>query len=452
LGGWIVLHLLQRGEDPFAIRVLDIRLPTRRDLTSGLAKDVQFLKVDVSDMDAVVAAFKAPWPESVTTSSEITIFHTAANIRFYERHTALLHHSTKVNVGGTLNVIKAAKAIGASALIYTSSGSVAVRRSRFWLWPWETQPKFFVQVLNDDDNLIPKRHEDFFSNYAVSKIAAERLVRDSDGTPSGSGVLKTGCIRPGNGVFGPGGDILCGAYLVRKEKYVVSLLASTLISNCSINCSPTWISNILHSFSYVENCSLAHLCYERCLIDLAEGADNPDIGGQAFNITDPGPPPTYGDVYVGLETLSNGEAHFPSLSPSAMLLLSHVLELYYLSRYFLTVSTFSVLRYIGGMLPPVGGDIVNLQPSLFSLTSVHLIFDDSRARLSPKQGGLGYKGLWTTLDGICKTVDEHMKAQRKGEERSTNGGVSFGFGLVKAQRGVERVGKNLPVDPVRVLN
>lgn len=231
LGGWIVVHLLHRGEDPRSIRVLDIRLPTRRDLTSGLAKDVQFLKVDISDRDEVLAAFNASWPSSATTDteSEITIFHTAANIRFYERHPALLHHSTKVNVEGTHNVIKAAKAIGASTLIYTSSGSVAVRCTRFWLWPWETQPNFFVQVLNDDDHLIPKRHQDFFSNYAVSKITAERIVRASDGTPSGSGALKTGCIRPGNGVFGPGGDILCGAYLVRKEKYVVSLVPASIM-------------------------------------------------------------------------------------------------------------------------------------------------------------------------------------------------------------------------------
>jgi hypothetical protein len=194
------------------------------------------------------------------------------------------------------------------------------------------------------------------------------------------------------------------------------------------------------------------LCYERCLIDIAEGVDNPDIGGQAFMITDPGPPPTYGDIYVGLETLSNGETHFPSMSPTAMLLLAQVLELYYLSRYFLTVSAFSVLRSIGAILPPLGGDIVNMQPSLFLLTSVHLVFDDSRARLSPQKGGLGYKGLWTTLDGVCKTVDEHQKAEQKGEERSGSGGVSFGFGLVKAQRGVDRAGKNLRVDPVQVLN
>jgi nucleoside-diphosphate-sugar epimerase len=324
VGGWVVLQLLHRGEDPRNIRVLDIRPPTRHDLTTGLAKDVEFLRVDISDSAAVDAAFKASWPRKEADHLEgcrtrITIFHTAANIRFYERHPALISRSAAVNIKGTKNVIAAAKSIGANTLIYTSSGSVAVRRSRFWLWPWETEPKYFVQVLNDDDAIIPKRHEDFFSNYAVTKCAAEWLVWNADGSSSGSGVLKTGCI--GNGVFGSGGDLLCGDYLFRQN-------------------NPTWIPNILQSFVYVENCSLAHLCYERRLIDIAERGSHPDISGQAFIVTDPGPPAMYGDVYLALETLGN--AQFPLFSPTSMLLLAHIFEAYNLTRFFLISSKLSV--------------------------------------------------------------------------------------------------------------
>lgn len=199
-----MLQLLQRGEDPRKIRILDIRPPSRPDIISG-AQDVDFIKVDISDAASVDAAFKQPWPTtSDSTEPEITIFHTAANIRFYERHPALLPRSTKVNVNGTQNIVDAARAIGATVLVQTSSGSVGVRSNRFYLWPWETAPKYFVQVLNDDDTLLPKHHEDFFSNYAASKIVGERIVRKANGTPSGKGVLRTGCIRPGNGIFGPG--------------------------------------------------------------------------------------------------------------------------------------------------------------------------------------------------------------------------------------------------------
>ncbi|KAJ3774310.1 hypothetical protein FB446DRAFT_486684 [Lentinula raphanica] len=464
LGGWIVVQLLQRGENPKNIRVIDIRLPARHDLKYGIGKDVQYMVVDISDREAVMKAFKAEWPGNSASSEHIptTIFHTAANIRFYERSSGLLPNSTRVNVDGTQNVIDAALEIDASAtrsdsnhsdstiLIYTSSGSVGVRASRFLLWPWEAEPENFVQCLNDDDDSpsMPTKHSQFFSNYAYSKFLAEKRVREADKaqslpksnatvqTETGTSLrrrLRTGCIRPGNGVFGPGGDMLCGAYLVRKT-------------------NPTWISNIVSHFVYVENCANAHLCYEKRLIEVEEQERNrsdsslarlPDIGGQAFTIADPGPPPTYGDVYVTLETLTNGQTFFPEISPTLMLILAYIIEVYYLLRQQLNLS----------FLPSVNKDLVNLQPSLFNLTMVHLIFDDSRARLDPYLGGLGYKPRYTTLEGLWKTWDAHEKETERWEQgafnrsdnhiRSDGAGVSFGFswgfGMVRAQRGVGKV-------------
>ncbi|KAH7882417.1 3-beta hydroxysteroid dehydrogenase/isomerase family-domain-containing protein [Phlebopus sp. FC_14] len=439
LGGWIVLQLLQRGEDPKKIRVLDIRLPTRPDLRTGDAQYVAFFKVDISDASAVADAFRAPWPEAgdVHEDPEITVFHTAANIRFYERLLSLLPRSTKVNHQGTINVINSAKEVGASTLVYTSSGSIAVRRSRFWLWPWETQPKYFVQVLNDDDAFIPKHHDEFFSNYAASKVLGERAVCMADMSPSGSSrILRTGCIRPGNGVFGPGGDVLCGAYLVRKH-------------------NPTWVGHILQSFVYVENCALAHLCYEQRLIELERGGSNPDIGGQAFTITDAGRPATFDDIYTALTTLDN-ETEFPVFSSTVMLSIAHVIEAFYVTKFLLSTSNSFLGRAFASMIPAITGDIVNLQPSLFALTSVHLIFDDSRARLPPARGGLGYSGPYTTLQGLCRTADEHMKADKNGEERSQSGGVSFGFGFMRASKRVDKVQKTvsqqLQVEAVNGLN
>ncbi|KAI3602864.1 3-beta hydroxysteroid dehydrogenase isomerase family [Moniliophthora roreri] len=432
LGGWIVIQLLTRGEDPKNIRVLDIRYPTRRDLKDGIGKDVDYRKVDVSDADAVQKAFEAPWPSGSTTP--ITVFHTAANIRFFERHPSLLPNSTRVNVVGTQNVLNAARSVGVSTFISTSSGSVGVRASHFLLWPWQKEPKHFVQLLNDDDTVIPTRHQDFFSNYSYSKYFGEKLVRGADRSPSGDGIMRTGCIRPGNGVYGPGGDMLCGAYLVRKT-------------------NPTWISNIIQNDIYVENCAVAHLCYERRLIDLEAGSKNPDIGGQAFNVTDPGPPPTYGDLYVTMKTLTDGETTFPEVSATGMLLFAYLIEIYYLTRnWLLTTPIWPAIKYV---VPPVNGDLVNLQPSMWNLTMVHIIFDDSRARLPPEKGGLGYKGAWTTLEGLQKLVEEHKKGINRSEQRSDIAGVSFRFGMVRAQRGVAKVGeqvkKEIGVDPVTAL-
>ena len=392
LGGWIVLQLLERGEDPKNIRILDIRPPTRPDLRTGATQQVAFLQVDVSDAAAVSTAFKAPWPDA-EGDAEVTVFHTAANIRFYERHAGLLPRSVKVNYNGTINVISACKEIGANTLIYTSTSNVSVRRSRFWLWPWETRPAFFVQVYKDDDTNLPKP-EDRFSNYAVSKILAEKAVRAADKSSTNrSHTLRTGCIRPGNVMFGPGGDMVCEPYLRRKY-------------------NPSCIPNILQSFVYIENCALAHLCYEQRLIELARGSSNPDIGGQTFTITDAGPPPTFGDVYTALNTLDE-ETVFPIVSPTLMLGISHIIEAFHVAKSLLSTSDSSVGRAIASMIPTISGDLVNLQPPSFMVMLVHLIYDDSRARLPPTKGGLGYYGPHTTLEGICKTVDEYSKSDKK---------------------------------------
>ncbi|KAJ7135961.1 NAD-P-binding protein [Mycena epipterygia] len=396
VGGWIVLQLLERGEDPKRIRVVDIRAPVRPDLTTGLAKNVDFIQADVTDPAAVDAAFNAPWPNDaspVSAAPQISIFHTVANIRAYERSESLLVNSTKVNVVGTHNIIDAARNVGATALVCTSSGSVSVRSTRFLLWPWETEPKLFVQAINDDEALIPKRHYDFFSNYAVSKIAAEREVCAADKTPSRDGkVLRTGCVRPANGIFGPGGDTICGDYLVRKV-------------------NPSWIHSMVGNFIYVENAALAHLLYEQRLIELSNGGTNPDIGGQAFIVTDPNPPPTNGDVYLTLSTLTDGETKFPWLSPTFIIFLGYLIEWYYLAR-------LSLGSRIAKKLPAITGDIVNLQPALFNLVNVHLFFDDSRARLAPEKGGLGYKGAWSTFEGVHKTVDEYKAAVLRSETKA----------------------------------
>ena len=400
MGGWIVIQLLQRGEDPKNIRILDIRPPTRQDLLTGLAARVAFLQVDILDAKAVDDAFQAPWPDCDPSepTPEITVFHTAANIRFYERHIALLPRSSKVNYEGTLNVINAARSIGVTVLLYTSSVSISIRRSHFWLWPWESQPKYFVQIVNDDDNLIPKHHDQFFSNYAASKVLGERAVRAADGTRSGEMTMRTGCIRPGNGVFGPGGDLTCDAYLVRKHNH-------------------TWVGNVMQSLIYVENCALAHLCYEARLLETARGGPNPDIGGQAFTVTDPGPPVTANDVYVALTTL-DPEVTFTHMSPTLILFVSQIVEVLYLARAFLSMSSSPVGRVLAHLIPNISGDISNLQPSLFALASVHIILDDSRARSLPEKGGLGYNGAFTTLEGICKTAEEHLKTGGNGEERA----------------------------------
>ena len=421
LGGWIVLHLLSRGEDPRRIRIVDIRRPVRQDLLEGPATQVDFCKADVSDAASVDAAFRKPWPDTHDgPEPEITVFHTAAIIRFYERSPQLQPYSDGVNVKGTENVLSAARKIGASTLVYTSSGSVAVRSNRFFRWPWEGTVEHAVQVITEDDKHVPKRHEDFFSNYAVSKWKAEGLVRAADRTPSGHRTLRTGSIRPGNGIYGTGGDLMLDQYMVRKS-------------------NPSWIWDMIQSFVHVENVSLAHLCYEARLIALESGAPaQPDIGGQSFIVADAGPPPTYGDVYRGMEMLTGGAVTFLHLSSTALLLFATLIERYYLARHALL----RVAPKLAKLAPALAGDVVFLQPSMWSLTQVHLFFDDSRARAAPEAGGLGYNGRVTTMEGMCKVVAEHGRNGGTTEARRIvpgNHTVDHVFDLTRAEKGVEEV-------------
>lgn len=200
MGNWIASHLLARGEDPAAIRILDLQSPRQQLLDQG----VVFIQTNITDKKAVSSAFSQPWPSSRSIDQlPLTVYHTAAVIRFSERHRALLPLSTSVNVDGTRNVLEAARAAGASCFIATSSGSVGLRLPSFWIAPWEKIPKGLVQVLRDRTDGQPKQHGQFFGNYAVSKFEAEMMVRSADDPRS---KFRTGCIRPANGVYGVGAD------------------------------------------------------------------------------------------------------------------------------------------------------------------------------------------------------------------------------------------------------
>ncbi|KAK0445227.1 hypothetical protein EV421DRAFT_347632 [Armillaria borealis] len=191
LGGWIVLQLLRRGEDPKRIRILDIRPSKHLELLEGKAKDVKFIQVDISDKMAVDAAFSKPWPDN--DESPISVFNTAANIRFYERHPSLIPLSAKVNIQGAENIINACRKVGASVLVHTCSGSVSVHSSCFLLWPWQEEPKHFVQVINDDNELIPKSAQRFLLELRIHETTSRstRAWSQRRGWPSNR-VLEAG--------------------------------------------------------------------------------------------------------------------------------------------------------------------------------------------------------------------------------------------------------------------
>jgi nucleoside-diphosphate-sugar epimerase len=163
VGGDIVLQLIQRGESPESIRVVDFAPVSRRDMLEKAA-GCDFVKADITSRASVEAAFSRPWPKSVA-KQPLTVFHTAASVRPQERKAILYHRISSVNRDGAVNVVEAARSAGADIFIATSSASVSIVPPQFWIWPWQSSPTDYAQVANEKDFDAPLRpHNRFFSN------------------------------------------------------------------------------------------------------------------------------------------------------------------------------------------------------------------------------------------------------------------------------------------------
>ncbi|KAL4731789.1 hypothetical protein ACLX1H_000780 [Fusarium chlamydosporum] len=354
VGGYIVLQLLARGTPPKSVRIVDIRGTERDDMRSGLATQVDFVRADITSGVSAGKAFTKPWDHSIA-HLPITVFHTVAVIVPSARSEYLYKFPEVVNVQGTRNVLAASRAVGADVFSATSSASIGI------------QP-----------------HEEYFGNYAASKAAAERLVYGENDAS-----FRTGCIRPGNGVYDNPTDNPVGSLLSQRFH-------------------PTWVPHIVQSFVHGANVAVAHLYHEPVL---AKG-ECPQAG-RPFVITDPGPPIMFGDLYTDVRVLSVHRFRIVTVPPIIMLLLSVLVEWYILLSY-----RFPSLKKL---LPEVKGDIKKLQPGLFS-TCTHLVAFDNEARKSVRDGGLGYKGFVTTLEGVVMEIwgwnQEHSR-QSDGSTRKT---------------------------------
>lgn len=211
VGGYIILQLLERGQPPNTIRIVDFQKPHRRDqLDHALFGEVDFQETDISSAESTNAAFCEAWEPSAA-GLPLTVFHTAAVIIPSARSELVNGFCEAVNVGGTENVLAAARRAGADVLVSTSSASISIRPVGLWVkpWQWDSTPRGYCQVLEESDFFRPLRsHGDFFGNYPASKARAERIVCGAN-----SRELRTGCIRPANGVYGHPTDNTVGGPL-----------------------------------------------------------------------------------------------------------------------------------------------------------------------------------------------------------------------------------------------
>lgn len=381
MGGFITLQLLERGQPPESIRIVDFTRPTREDLLSGPAVQVGFVHADITSSASLNAAFAQPWPSPVS-GRPLTVFHVAAVIRFAERSRLFYDRVSGVNVAGTANAIAAARSAGADIFIATSSGSVGMRRVSFWTWPWARHPARYVQFYDESDfDRPPRPHDDYFANYAVSKAEAERLVCGANDE-----TFRTGVIRPGSTVYGHKQDQFVGR-LIQEGEFV------------------TFATHVIQSLVSGRNVSLAHLQFEAALLPGRKPV--PRCAGRPFLISDPGPAPAFGDFFFAAQEMCVTTFRAQLLPPAALLLVAHLIE-----EWCLLLARFPLLTRLG--LAEPRGAISNLQPSVFS-ASVHMLAVDAAARRSVAGGGLGYTGVEDSLEGVCQQIiDWNREQERKG--------------------------------------
>ncbi|KIV76836.1 hypothetical protein, variant [Exophiala sideris] len=363
VGGWIVEHLVLRGQDPNAIRIADIQAPRRQ---RAVEHNVPYFKTDVTDVSSVAKVFDHPWA-SEHANLPLTVFYTVAYIHAGLRKADLLPRFMKVNVDGTRNAVNAARSAGCDIFIVTSSVSIAMKPVNLLFAPWKEYPDNFVQFSdNAEPDDLEGPLEDFPGCYAYSKARAEKLVRDADDNKAN---FRTGAIRPGHAIYGHGD--------ANPSSVVYDYLRRGGM--------PTWLSNFDLQLVSAQNVSLAHLLFEARI-------HSQDLGGRVYAVTDDMKNPfKYGDLYRFLE----GTAHpttpikFPVAGAVPIVLMAHLIEIYS-----------SMQRRYLRFLPDVRGDLAILQPALFNYSTVNIVYDDSKAR-----DELGYTGTGT-LEGLSFQVRE----------------------------------------------
>lgn len=104
----------------------------------------------------------------------------------------------------------------------------------------------------------------------------------------------------------------------------------------------------------------------------------------------------FGNLYDAVRQLSGANVRYAHLPPVVPLLLAHVIE-----AWCLLLAYWPFLTRIGLREP--GPPAVFLQPSIFS-AAAHVVVDDSAARKSVEEGGFGYVGAYTTMEGVCEQI------------------------------------------------
>ncbi|HYM58278.1 MAG TPA: GDP-mannose 4,6-dehydratase [Solirubrobacteraceae bacterium] len=194
IGSNLVDALIERGDEVMVID--DISTGKRANLEAAAQKGAQLAELDIRDAQAVSDAVGRAQPEA--------IFHLAAQIDV-RKSVADPAHDSSINLGGTINVLRAAQTHEVARIVNTSTGGAIYGEGQ-------------VLPAPEDHPVAPE------APYGLSKFCAEQyceLFRRLHG-------LNTLSLRYGN-VFGPRQDplgeagviaIFCGALLEHRTPQI----------------------------------------------------------------------------------------------------------------------------------------------------------------------------------------------------------------------------------------
>jgi nucleoside-diphosphate-sugar epimerase len=200
---------------------------------------VDHRRVDITDKAAVTEACRGV----------DTVIHNASIVHTKQNKQDVVW---AVNLGGTENMLEAARQNGVRRFIYISSGSVVYEGK---------------DIENGDESLPYSSVSQ--APYADSKIAAEKLAL----ADNGKGGMATCALRP-HVVFGPGDNRFMPALLAKGRKGQLSIQVGRGI----------WLSD----YTYVSNMTDAVLLADEAL---AKDGLNSIAAGQAYFITNGEPMP-----------------------------------------------------------------------------------------------------------------------------------------------------------------
>jgi UDP-glucose 4-epimerase len=228
IGSNLVDALLQRGDE---VTVVDnISTGKRPNLDEALAGGAQLTELDIRDPEAVDAAVERARPEA--------IFHLAAQIDV-RKSVADPANDSSINVGGTINMLRAAQAHGVRRFVNASTGGAIYGEGQILPAP-------------EDHPVVPE------APYGLSKFCAEHYC-DLFTRLHG---LSTVSLRFGN-VYGPRQDPL-------GEAGVIAIFCGKLLQGER----PTVFGDGLQTRDYV---------YVGDVVDANLRAAESDVGG-AINV------------------------------------------------------------------------------------------------------------------------------------------------------------------------